>query len=238
MFNWIGLYAVNTIMYGGGTGVMYDSSKTKTWTLRSMFPDSVIPDFGLGQFFKYKSVTIAIFLAVLVAVAMYIVINKTTFGYELRACGLNKNSAKYAGINDKRSIVLSMVIAGALAGFGAGLFYLSGVAEWKPMESTTLPAIGFNGIAVALLASSNPIGSVFSALFISHITTGGSLMNSNYFPPEVSNIISGIIVYLCAFALLFKQKLSAGRTRRLISANMATDTPPDSAQKSGKEAQE
>ncbi|MBU5434433.1 ABC transporter permease [Pseudoflavonifractor sp. MSJ-37] len=207
MFNWIGLYAVNTIMYGGGSSPMYDVKTTKTWSLRNTFPDAVIPDFGLGTFFKNRSTTIAIFLAILVAVIVYIVVDKTTFGYELKACGINKDAAKYAGINEKRNIVLSMVIAGALAGFGAGLYYLSGVAEWSPMNSTALPGIGFDGISVALLASSNPIGIIFSALFISHISTGGGFMNASVFPPEVADVISGVIIYLCAFALLFRGAL-------------------------------
>lgn len=220
MFNWIGLYAVNTIMYGGGSGVMYDSSKTKVWDLRSLFPASVIPNLGLAAYFKNRSTTIAIFLAIIIAIIIYIIIDKTTFGYELKACGFNKSAARYAGISEKKNIILSMVIAGALAGFGAGLYYLSGIAEWKPLDSTALPAIGFNGIAVALLASSNPIGIIFSALFISHVTTGGSLMNSQYFPPEIADIISGIIIYLCAFSLLFKQLLMR-RSSQKLSAELA-----------------
>ena len=116
----------------------------------------------------------------------------------------NKDAAKYAGINEKRNIVLSMTIAGALAGLGAGLFYLSGSKEWEPLVSTALPAAGFNGISVALLASSNPIGCIFSAIFISHITTGGGFMFAKLFPSEVADIISGVVIYLCAFSLLFK----------------------------------
>ena len=138
------------------------------------------------------------------AIIIWIIINKTTFGYELKACGHNKEAAKYAGINEKKNIVLSMTIAGALAGLGAGLFYLSGSKEWEPLVSTALPAAGFNGISVALLASSNPIGCIFSALFISHITTGGGFMFAKLFPSEVADIISGVVIYLCAFSLLFK----------------------------------
>ena len=126
---------------------------------------------GLGNVFSNKSTTIAVFLAILVAILIWFIIDKTTFGYELKACGHNKDAARYAGINEKRNIILSMVIAGALAGFGAGLYYLSGVAEWNPQDSTALPGIGFDGISVALLASSNPIGTIFSAAFISHIST-------------------------------------------------------------------
>lgn len=226
MFNWIGLYAVNTIIYGGGTGVMYDSSKTKTWDLRVLYSKSVIPDLGMSHLFRSKSTTIAIFLAIMMAVLIHIIINKTTFGYELKACGYNKNAARYAGINEKRSIILSMVIAGALAGFGAGLYFLSGMAEWKPMESTALPAIGFNGIAVALLASNNPIGAVFSAAFISHISTGGSYMNANVFPPEVADIISGIIIYLCAFSLLFRTMILNRRQRKREGTLVQGDETP------------
>lgn len=61
----------------------------------------------------------------------------------------------------------------AVAHTGAGLFYLSGGGEWNPLNSTSLPAMGFNGIATALLANSNPIGTIFSSLFISHISVGG-----------------------------------------------------------------
>lgn len=238
MFNWIGLYAVNEIMYGGGKGIMYDAKATKTYSLRSAFPDAVIPDMGMAKIFQLKSVTIAIFLAIIVAVVIYIVLNKTTFGYELKACGHNKFAAQYAGINDKKNVILSMVIAGALAGFGAGLFYLSGVAEWNPQNSTALPTVGWNGIPVALLAASNPLGTIFSALFVSHITVGGSYLPTNYFPKEIADVITGIIIYLCAFALLFKSTIAGISKRRKAAKRALAETaaaaePPDSAPQEG-----
>ena len=229
MFNWIGLYAVNTIIYGGGTGIMYDVAKTKSYSLRANFPDAVIPDLGLGDILMNQSTTIAIFLAIFIAIVMWFIIDKTVFGYELKACGHNKDSARYAGINEKRNIVLSMVIAGSLAGFGAGLYYLSGVAEWNPQDSTALPGIGFDGISVALLASSNPIGTIFSATFIAHISTGGSFMDTNIFPPEIADVISGVVIYLCAFSILFKNwftRIFAGKRKR----HTATATEPDEQQ--------
>lgn len=204
MFNWIGLYAVNEIIYKGVIGDMYDMKTTKTYTLRSTSPSSMIPDMGLNNLFKTKSTTIAIFIAIIIAIVVYIVINKTTFGYELKACGHNKEAARYAGINDKKNIVLSMTIAGALSGIGAGLYYLSGVAEWNPQVSTALPAMGFNGIPVALLALSNPIGVIFAALFVSHITVGGGYLPTKYFQPEIADVIIAVIIYLCAFVMLFK----------------------------------
>ena len=209
MFNWIGLYGVNTLIYQGGSGPMYNTNTTKTYTIKQVSPDSLLPTFNIpigdkGYFGKMFLPTIGIFIAIPVAVLIWVVLNKTVFGYELKACGFNKNAAKYAGINDRKNIILSMTIAGALAGLGAGLFYLSGSKEWEPLVSTSLPATGFNGISVALLASSNPIGCIFSAIFISHITVGGGFMDAGIFPSEVSSIISGVVIYLCAFSLLFR----------------------------------
>lgn len=235
MFNWIGLYGCNTIMYGRGTGPMYNAKQSKTFAVTG---DSIIPSklFGwdMSETFGYKSCTIAIFLAIIIAILLYVVINKTTFGYELKACGCNKNAAKYAGIDEKRSIILSMIIAGALAGFGAGLYYLSNAAQWIPGDSTALPSEGFDGISVALLASSDPIAAIFSAIFISHISTGGGFMNASLFPPEIADIISGIIIYLCAFSLLFKNlivTLFTGKHKKRAAK------APDTEKSNGKEAQ-
>lgn len=219
MFNWIGLYAVNTMIYQGGSGPMFNLKTTKTFTLKESAPQSLLPTFnvtvdGKEYFGKMFAPSIGIFLAIVVAVLIWVIINKTTFGYELKACGYNKNAAKYAGINEKTNIVLSMTIAGALAGLGAGLFYLSGSKEWEPLVSTALPATGFNGISVALLASSNPIGCIFSAIFIAHITVGGGFMTAKLFPSEVADIISGVVIYLCAFSLLFKSSILKLMTRK------------------------
>ena len=219
MFNWIGLYMVNDIMYGKGQSPMYDLATTKTYSLRKVAKDSMIPSWGLSDHFgKLQSVTIAIFIAVFFAIIVYIVLNKTTFGYELKACGFNKNAAQYAGINDKRNIILSMTIAGALAGIGAGLYYLSTVAEWNPQVSTALPALGFNGISAALLACSNPIGTVFSSLFISYITVGGTKLSTQYYTKEIADVITALIIYRCAFSMLFRSKiraLLAGKARHM-----------------------
>lgn len=204
MFNWIGLFLVNELLYTGFGGVLYDQKTTRTKKLTSAAPQSVIPDLGLNKIFKTSSTTIAIFIAILIAIIIYILLNKTTFGFELKACGFNKEAARYAGINEKRNIVLSMAIAGALAGIGAGLYFLSGASEWNPQVATALPAIGFNGIPVALLAMSNPIGVVFSAIFVAHISVGGAYLPTKFYQPEIADLIVAVIIYLCAFVALFK----------------------------------
>ena len=239
MFNWIGLYLVNELVYQNGTGPMYDVRNTRTLNLgkNADLAQSVIPDFGLNKLFQTNSTTIAIFLAAAVAILIWVVLNKTTFGYELKAVGLNKSAARYAGINEKKNIILSMAIAGALAGFGAGLFYLSNVGQWNPLNSTSLPAMGFNGISVALLASSNPIGTIFSALFISHISVGGTFLSTKYYPTEIADLISGIIIYLCAFSMLFRGKIQKLLFKNADKTNVNAEPAPAekaNAKKEGK----
>ena len=211
MFNWIGLYLVNELIYQNGTGPMYDVRNTRTLNLskNADFAQSLIPDFGLNKLFQTNSTTIAIFLAAAVAVLIWVVLNKTTFGYELKAVGLNKNAARYAGINEKKNIILSMAIAGALAGFGAGLFYLSNVSQWNPLNST-------------------------SALFISHISVGGSFLSTKFYPTEISDLISGIIIYLCAFSMLFRGKIQSLLFRNAEKTNVNAEPAP-AAEKTKKE---
>lgn len=203
MFNWIGIYLVNELMYSTIKG-MYDMKTTRTYKISAISKGSLIPDCGMNAIFRTSSTTIAIFIAIAIAVMMYIILNKTTFGYELKACGYNKDSAKYAGVNEKKNIVLSMAISGALAGIGAGLYFLSGASEWNPQVATALPVIGFNGIPVALLALSNPLGVVFAAIFVAHISVGGAYLPTKFYQPEIADLIVAVIIYLCAFAALFK----------------------------------
>ncbi len=131
----------------------------------------------------------------------YFLLNRTIFGYELKACGYNRNASIYAGINAKRNIVLSMIIAGSFAGMGGGIYYLSGTAQYTIEK--ILPAMGFNGIPVALLATSNPLGIIFSALFVSYIQVGGEAMQPEY-AKEIIDMIISVIIYLSAFSLLLK----------------------------------
>ena len=216
MFNWIGLYLVNELIYQNGTGPMYDVRNTRTLNLgkSAELSKSLIPDFGLNKMFQTNSTTIAIFLAAAVAVLIWVILNKTTFGYELKAVGLNKSAARYAGINEKKNIILSMAIAGALAGFGAGLFYLSNVGQWNPLNSTSLPAMGFNGIAAAFLGGLNPLGTVLASFFIQHITAGGAYVDKSLYCAQISDLISSIIIYLCGFVLFMKHVMNSSIAKR------------------------
>ncbi len=215
MFNWIGMMSVNLLCMNlknkAGKLVMLPVAwvkspiRDRTASLSYANPKAMIPKMGLDKLFDSNYMNISIFIAVVVAIVMWIILNRTTFGYELKACGINRNASIYAGIDAKRNIVLSMVISGALAGLGGGLYYLAGTAEYTIQK--TLLSMGFNGISVALLATSNPLGTIFSALFISYIQVGGESLQPTY-AKEMIDIIISVIIYLSAFALLTKTIIS------------------------------
>lgn len=194
MMNYIGMFMVNDLV----KNFLYDSRKNQSLTPPA---SAMVPKMGLNQVFTGSTANAGIIIALVIVVIAYIVLNKTTFGYELKACGYNRNASRYAGINEKRSIVLSMVIAGMLAGFAGGIVYLAG----KHIEVLdVLAAEGFNGIPVALLGLSNPFGIFLSGLFIAHITIGGFYLQRFNFYPQVIEIIIASIIYFSAFSLVFK----------------------------------
>ena len=199
MLNWISLYVVNMILT-----TVKETTSPYTFTLSSTNPAALIPSLGLGKLFSNNQyVTIALPIAILVSILIWVLLEKTKFGYELRATGSNKNAAKYCGMNEKRNIILTMVIAGALAGLGAALLFLTGFEQWQCSQSS-VPTMGFNGIAAAFLGGLNPIGNIFSSYFIQHITNGGAYVDKTMYCAQISDLISAIIIYLCGFVAFFK----------------------------------
>ena len=161
---------------------------------------------GLDRLFPGSQVDGGILAAIVLAVAVYILMQKTTLGYSLRTCGSNRHAARYAGISDRGNIVLSMAIAGGLSGGGAALYWLSGHTEFFWTTYQTLPAAGFNGIPVALLAANHPLGVIFTAMFLSALNIAGvQLKGYTAYNEHVIDIIIGVIVYLSAFSFLIWQ---------------------------------
>ena len=199
MLNWITLYLTNLIL-----GTVKSPTSPYTKALQGTNPGALLPSLGLEKLFNNeKSVTIAIPIAIIMAVVVWVVLNKTKFGYELKATGNNYNAAKYAGMKENQNIILTMMIAGALAGMGAGLLYLTGIEDWETTISS-VPGMGFNGIAVAFLGGLSPLGSILSAFFIQYITTGGGNVDLQVYCSQISSLISSLIIYLCAFVAFFK----------------------------------
>ena len=205
MFNWISLYCVNMLL-----SLVKESTSPYTLGLKANAPQSLLPGMGLGAFFsKNQYVTIALPLAVVVAFAIWVLLEKTKLGYELKATGNNKNAAKYAGMKENRNIILTMAIAGGLAGMAAAMLYLTGYEQWSCSQAS-VPGMGFNGIAAAFLGGLNPIGAIFSSFFIQHITAGGAYVDKTLYCAQVSDFISSLIIYLCGFVLFMKTAMNRG----------------------------
>ncbi len=204
MTNWIAANLVSWF-FNGKESLINNGHGKSGYLITTAQTGNGTPTLGLGKLFGGSYLDIGIFIAVLVAVAMYIMMNKTTFGYELKACGYNRNASKYAGMNEKRNIILSMAIAGGLAALAGALYYLNPGIEFKFSSAySKLPDYGFNGIPAALLASNNPVGVIFSGLFLRYLGEGGNNLVSAGFNRYISDIIIALIIYFAGFSKLIR----------------------------------
>ena len=204
MLNWIALYTTNMLL----TNVK-EATSPYTYQLKAEGPQAILPQISLSKLLSGNQyVTIAIPIAIVCAVVIWVVLSKTLFGYELKATGNNPNAAKYCGMAEKRNIILTLAIGGALAGLGASLLYQTGYEQWQCTYSS-VPSMGFNGIAAAFLGGLSPIGSIFASFFIQHITAGGAYVDKSLYCSQISDLISAIIIYLCSFVLFFKTVLNS-----------------------------
>lgn len=197
MMNYIGMYTVNYLV----SQTIFDSMRNQSVTPPAY---AVLPKLGLDKVFPGSSINAGFYIAVITVIIIYVVLSKTTFGYSITACGFNKNASEYAGINSKRNIVSSMLIAGAIAGLAGGVLYLAGTGKHIEVVDV-LAAEGFMGIPVALLAASNPIGILFSGIFISYLTVGGFYLQILEYPQQVIDIIISLIIYFTAFSFVLKK---------------------------------
>lgn len=216
MTNWIAANVVSWVFFNQKQFINTAGGKT-AYTLPTTANGVATPKLGLDKVFPGSNIDIGIFIAIAVAIVLFVLLNKTTFGYELKACGHNKNAAKYAGMSEKRNIVLSMAIAGGLAALGASLYYLNGGAELAWNTYSKLPDTGFNGIPVALLASNNPLGVVFSSVFLRFIDKGGyNLAGFTAYNEYVSDLIIAVIIYFAGFAKLIGELLSRRKKSKAV----------------------
>lgn len=204
MLNWIGLYMTNMIL-----AQVKESASPYTLHLKAEAPQAILPTLGLERFFnKNTNVTIAIPAAILIAIIIMVVLDKTKFGYELKATGGNKNAAKYAGMAEKRNIIVTLMISGALAALGGAMLYLTDYEQWS-VTASSVPGMGFNGIAATFLGGLNPIGTIFASFFIQHITAGGAYVDKTMYCSQISDLISSLIIYLCGFVLFIKYTINS-----------------------------
>ncbi len=234
MTNWI---AANLVTW------MFDISNFKNtventksgYIYKTTYNNVATPKMGLDHLFPNSQVNGGILVAILLAIVVYIIMEKTTFGYQLKACGSNRHAARYAGIPDKRNIVLSMAIAGALAGTGAALYWLSGNTEFYWTTYQSLPGVGFNGIPVALLAVNNPIAVIFTGIFMAMLDiVGMQLTNLTAYNEYITDVIISVIVYLSAFSLVIRMMLTGRKKHKAVVTETATtaDVPAEAAAQS------
>ncbi|MFW5794055.1 MAG: ABC transporter permease [Bacillota bacterium] len=198
MMNYIGMYLVLILI----KATVYNSDKNESQSVPGF---ARLPRWGLDKIFEGSYVSAGIVIAIIVSIIMYILLFKTTLGYQLRMVGHNRHAAKYAGVNEKRNIVYSMLIAGALAGLAGGTIYLSPAGRHIEIVSQ-LVMEGFDGIAVALLGMSHPLGILFAGFFFGYIKTGGFYMQSWGFDKEIISIIIASIIYFSALSLIFRKR--------------------------------
>ena len=238
MTNWIAANLVTWMFDGSDFRNLVENTKSG-YIYKTTYNGVATAKLGLDKLFPNSQVNGGILIAIVIAILMYILMSKTTLGYQLKACGSNRHAARYAGIADKRNIVLSMAIAGGLSGAAAALYYLSGNTEFFWSTYQTLPATGFNGIPVALLAASHPIAVIFTGCFMSMLDIVGlQLTNLTAYNEYITDVIIATIVYLSAFSLVIKMLLSGRRKRKTaaVSAPAAAPAPAEPDKAAGDDA--
>lgn len=204
MLNWIALYIANAVLTTDP--IIWDGSHSESFKITPGNP-AFMPNLGLDKVFGNNVLAgIGLFIALITVIIVYIVLKKTTFGYQIQATGLNPNAAKYAGINEKKNMIIVTAISGALVGLAASLSLQNSFTSWQ--LSSTCPSIGFDGIAAAFLGGLSPIGAIFASYFITHITDGGSMITDLGYAPQVANIMTSIIIYLSGVVAFIKTILN------------------------------
>lgn len=208
MMNYIAVFFMNGLLNGVLKSKMVNSANNRTvkvaQTARTpyLFLDKIFPNSGADM---------GIILAIVAAIALHLILSKTVFGRELKSVGLNRDAAKYAGVNEKKAIITSMAISGFLAAIGGALFILApsvrNLGNQYALEAVVLPA-GFDGIPVALLGHNNPIGVLFATLFITYIKISNVSIQSIGIAAEMVDVIVSIILYFSAFSLIVGQYVS------------------------------
>ena len=198
MFNWLAFYLSNFLvntetLHKEGSG---EATKNVLDSARILFPE------GILKALNCTGANWGFILAIVAAVAMWIIIEKTTLGYKLKAVGFNKDAATFGGINANKSILTALGISGALAGVG-GAVQILGMAG-RIIQFAGQEGYGFQGITVALIAGSNPLGCILSGIFYGAMKYGGAKLTMVGAPEEVIDIIMGCVIIFIAISGVFK----------------------------------
>lgn len=199
MFNWLAFYLSN---YMVNLDFLHSQSGAEATRNINSTASIVCPEW-ITSWTGCNVTNWGIVIAIVVAIIIWFIINKTTLGFQLRAVGYNKTAAEYGGISSNAAVMKAMAISGALAGLG-GMLQLTGMSS-RISQFAGQEGFGFQGITVALIANSNPIGCILSGLFYGALKYGGSKLSLINAPGEVIDIIMGVIVLFIAISHVFKE---------------------------------
>lgn len=209
MINYIAQYVISFFINTYYVNPVSRQSNVVSKAARLTLMDTPVGDLKMD-------IPLGILLAVLTALLIKFLLDRTTVGYELKCVGTSRNAARYAGIHVGKNVVLAMVLSGALAGL-AGVTYFLGY--FGSIQPRVLPTTGFDAIAVSLLANSNPVGIIFSSLLITVISKGSTYMNSaSGLEAEIASLITGVILLFSACGIFIRYKVKAFKAELLEEA--------------------
>ncbi|MBP0979537.1 MAG: ABC transporter permease [Oscillospiraceae bacterium] len=216
MFNWIAFYLNNYMVSlpwlrkpgadssfpikESAWNVVLNSYKTSE-SGRKALQNSSSP---ISEMLLKTDMNYGILIAILICLLIFILLKYTKLGFEFRAVGANKDTSEFVGINIKKNIILSMFVSGAIAGI-AGALQITGTMPHRIGLLSAQEGYGFDGMSVALIACSSPIGCIFSGLFLGALKYGGGAIQSQVgAPSEIINIVIGVIMFIVAMSSVFK----------------------------------
>ena len=217
----LALYLVQEVFSPGG-----DASRTAPLPEYALFPPLLFDS-------RFSFSVLALLFGFVAAGGVYVLLSRTVFGYDLRASGIQPSAAEYGGVDAKRTVVASMTLSGALGGIGGAVYVLMILGRFQ----SNVPAYGFDGITVAILAGNNPLGVGFAALLFGVLKSGSSVVDiATNVPPELVGVLRGFIILFVAmpefFRLLGRRAFPRDRTP---GETVAADGGEDAAREEGEE---
>jgi simple sugar transport system permease protein len=189
MFNYITSYVTGFYINTYYADIITRSSRVCS-------PASRLTILGLSLGRLRPTIPLGILIAAAAVLVIRFLLNRTTVGFELKAVGMNRDAAQYAGIREGRIIVLAMLFSGILAGLAGVTYYLG---YYNNMVPKALANLGYDAIAVSLLGNASPVGAVFASILVTIFQKGSVYMSSTLkTPPEMASVITALLLLFSA----------------------------------------